>query len=207
MFSVLDLFFPTTVIELQNLSQPFFKKPLGDELETIFVATSLANDNIHKLVEKIKTDNEFVYASQLSRVLETPILSDFMPILTSHLDPSKTLISFVPADPQRQSERGFHLPQILAQSLAQNLGIKIQPLLSKPNSTIRQTYLNRSQRLQNLNQKFVLNNNLTPNISNFDNLWLVDDVTTTGSTLWESAKAIKSVYPFLKIYGVVVASN
>ncbi|NJK71839.1 MAG: hypothetical protein HC932_06445 [Thermales bacterium] len=45
------------------------------------------------------------------------------------------------------------------------------------------------------------------NLSQKEVIWLIDDVSTTGTTLLECAKLLKKKYPFLQIYGVVVSGN
>jgi predicted amidophosphoribosyltransferase len=113
----------------------------------------------------------------------------------------------VPADPKRFLLRGFHLPELIAKEVSQDLNTKFTNLVYKLKSTKQQTLLDRKQRLQNLQNQFQLNSNPDINLSKYTNIWLIDDIATTGTTLYEVARVIKTQFPFLKIYGVVVASN
>lgn len=78
-------------------------------------------------------------------------------------------------------------------------------ILKKPEKTVSQALLKRAQRLTNLqgsfkkNPKIVLHGNET--------ILIVDDVTTTGSTMEEAAKTIKDIYPNTKIWGIVLARH
>jgi hypothetical protein len=166
----------------------------------------LLNRNIfqNKSNEKLETSPELEN--------ETRIFELFQAIF----DPkSKVLFTFVPADPVRKLQRGFHLPELICQSLIQNLNLKshgkklfqAQSVFHKPKSTHKQTGLNREQRLQNLKGKIELRKNIAINLSKYDSVIIIDDICTTGATFSECAKTLKSHFPFLKIYAVAVGSN
>lgn len=93
----------------------------------------------------------------------------------------------VPLHPRREYHRGFNQ----AEHLARCLGLPVTPLLSRTRATRSQIDLPRDQRRQNVKGAFALSvpgSRLpVPGI-----VILVDDVSTTGSTLDACARVLKS---------------
>ena len=86
----------------------------------------------------------------------------------------------VPLHPRRLREREFNQAALLAGELSRASGIPVIEPLARRRYTTTQTRLDRKGRRQNLRDAFILRKNadVTDN-----NLLLVDDVLTTGSTL------------------------
>jgi ComF family protein len=211
---ILDLFVPRQNLNFSSIhnyltedeiaeQSEFFKildKSHKPYLESILAAANLENDLISDLVNRSKFGLEYAIAAEFANLIiqKTKQSNDI---------PLPDLIYFVPADPARKLKRGYHLPELIAKSISQKIGVECAQLVEKPKSTTQQTLLDRKQRLVNLKNQFRLKDPLPLNLGNLTNIWLIDDITTTGTTLSETAKVIKSQYPFLKIYGLVVASN
>ena len=209
-----DLFFPKQNSNFSSVhtyltdseitgEQSHFKILDNDQkvfLESVFIASHLNNKLVSDLIHRAKIGLEYAILMDLARLLLSKATEqDSIP------DPD--LIIYVPFDPKRFLSRGYHLPKIISTYLAESFNVESHSLVYKSKSTPQQTMLNRSERLSNLKNKFKLIEPLEINLSKYHNIWLVDDVTTTGTTLYEVAKVIKTEFPFLKIYGLVVASN
>lgn len=112
--------------------------------------------------------------------------------------PTLQAITAVPLHPQRLRERGFNQAGIIAASLGLYLNTPYLPLLHRIRLTSPQAQLtNKMDRLTNIAHCF----SLTPETAQaLPNWWsnpqvtiaIVDDVTTTGSTLEECARALKA---------------
>jgi ComF family protein len=97
------------------------------------------------------------------------------------------LVIPVPLSPIRQVERGYNQAALLARPLALNLGIPFTPFgLKRIRNTQSQVDLNADQRRQNVRGAF----QSVPDIVRGKRVCLVDDVTTTGSTLRECTLAL-----------------
>jgi competence protein ComFC len=96
----------------------------------------------------------------------------------------------VPLHPARQRERGFNQAGLLAELLSAHTSIRCRPLLKRIRYTTTQTALDRSERMGNLHNAFRLRKNA--DVRGLRVL-LIDDVLTTGSTLSECARVLKSV--------------
>lgn len=111
----------------------------------------------------------------------------------------------IPLHPRRQRERGFNQSELLANSLAQDTGIPVAPALARHRSTWAQSHLPTELRAGNIKDSF----QIAPDFQ-FRPLAkrriaiLVDDVTTSGSTLRAAAEALKPVAGW-QLWGLTVA--
>lgn len=111
------------------------------------------------------------------------------------------LMTGVPLFWLREKSRGYNQSALLAQTVAQNLGLNYQKLLIKTKSTKRQVDLRGQGRRENLKKVFKLD----PKINiNGKTIILVDDIATTGTTLSECARVLKEGGA-KKIWGLVIA--
>jgi len=124
-------------------------------------------------------------------------------ILTNlFLKKEKILIISIPLHKKRERWRGFNQSQILAKILAKNFNIKFNNELLRIKHKTPQANLDRENRLKNIQKCFMWNGN---NLINHD-IILVDDVTTTGSTLNEAARILKA-NGANEVWGLVLASG
>lgn len=98
------------------------------------------------------------------------------------------IVTSVPLHKSRQNWRGFNQSELLAQALAQKIGLKYQNLLKRVKNTKPQVKLKAYMRKENIKGAFVLSAGC--NLETV-NCILVDDVWTTGSTLKECCYILK----------------
>lgn len=118
-------------------------------------------------------------------------------------DSQKVIIS-VPISKARQNARGFNQSEILSQKLARKFNLEtIDNMVIKTKNTPPQTSLSGTARRENLTGAFIWNKKykVTKPLSAL----IVDDVCTTGSTLKEVAKVLKS-NGFGEAWGLTLAS-
>jgi ComF family protein len=85
----------------------------------------------------------------------------------------------VPLHSLREREREFNQSSLLAMRLASHLHLPVIHHLKRTHATVAQAGFDRSHRLKNLEGAFALRHHVEEGAS----LLLVDDVTTTGTTL------------------------
>lgn len=103
----------------------------------------------------------------------------------------------------KQYERDYNQSAYLSYGFGNTLDIPVLEKLIKRNRRTRsQTKLNKVERLTNLDNAF----SISSSIINYQSLIILDDVVTTGATLNEIAKSMKSLNHGLKLYAVAFAS-
>ena len=215
---VFDLFFPRFNFDYSNFCIYLNQKEIEQQKAKIIY---LEGKDLQKILPKIlvcsryqKNIQDLIKRAKING--ETAICPDFVNLILCAQKktdfPLPDYLCFVPPDPKRHSQRGYHLPQILAKNLSKSLNLPVLDILSKTKATASQTELNRQNRLTNLQNVFEIkqtNFDLTKIETEIETetktIWLIDDVTTTQTTLLNCAKTLKKTFPLLKIYGVTVA--
>ena len=184
---ILDLLFP-------RFGKDFKTGYLGDlrqfksfQREDIFVCGKyfLLKDFIHRA----KFEGEFAIATEFADL-----------IICKNLN-LPDLITAVPPDPVRLGQRGYHLPYKIAKSLGHKLNLPFEEIATKIKHTQSQIDLDKQKRIGNLKQVFCAKK------TDKKNIWLIDDVATTGTTLQEVEKAILLANPSSKIVKIVISSE
>jgi len=97
-------------------------------------------------------------------------------------------ITPIPLTASRRRWRGFNQAEIIAKTLSHCLNLPTASVLDRVKSTKTQKDLKRKERITNMRGAF----NLKKDAKVLDkNFILIDDVTTTGSTLSEAVKVLK----------------
>lgn len=130
-----------------------------------------------------------------------PILADLMTQRLYKLKKSKEMILVpVPLYFWRQRDRGYNQSEILAKIIRKKLGLKIlNPLKRK--KTKPQVGLSGRARRKNLEGAFYLRKNVDIKDKT---IILIDDVSTTGTTLEECAKVLRAAGA-KRVWGLVIA--
>lgn len=100
----------------------------------------------------------------------------------------------VPLHPKRLAKRGYNQVEILIRGM----NMPVNSVLKRVKDTISQTGLSRIKRQENVSGAFICTQQVEGEIL------LVDDVATTGATLDECARVLKSAGA-RRVYGLVVA--
>ena len=117
-----------------------------------------------------------------------PLLAEF--VKTRFPLPEPFLTMPVPLHPKRLRERGFNQSLLLARQIAAASNQELDFFsLIRPKYTTPQTTLSKKERQKNVQNAFRLK---TPDAVRKKNILLVDDVATTGNTLNECARVLKS---------------
>lgn len=97
----------------------------------------------------------------------------------------------VPLHPSKQRLRGFNQAELLAEALGEELNLPVRLLLKKEKKTKEQKSLSRNQRIRNVKDAFRVDEDAMGDRVPASVL-LLDDVTTTGSTLSACAAVLKA---------------
>ena len=136
------------------------------------------NGVLKKLILEFKYNKNFVAGSILAEFLCEIIKNNAMDI---------DYIVFIPSSKKAMKERGFNQCEYLAQELKKRLNINICKDVIRNKNVMEQKLLSRDERINNIKGAFSLKSN--KNIKN-KKLLLIDDVITTGATLYECQKIL-----------------
>ena len=185
---------PSCKRQLPSLSDGCECEGSDHALEAVF-SLGVYGEETEALIENFKYKRKRRLGSFLSEVLGETLLE-------SVKLPRAGFIVPVPLHKRKLRERGFNQSQAVADQLSEKLGI---PVLSdsviRKRNTRSQTGLSREERQKNVKGAFRLTGKVD---LEGRALLLVDDVLTTGATMSECARTLKSAGAD-KIWGVTLA--
>lgn len=110
----------------------------------------------------------------------------------------------IPLSSTKLRKRGYNQAEILAEELSKKFNFPVQNLLKRTKETKTQVGLTNLQRKLNVREAFSINNQKL--INKNQNVFLIDDVVTTGSTLLEAAKILEKT-GIGKVFGLTLARD
>lgn len=134
---------------------------------------------LKKIILEFKYERNFIAGDLLSELL--------MELINEKQIEADT-ICYVPMTKKSVKNRGFNQCKIIAKNISYYTDIPVSSCIIKNKNTKEQKTLSKEERLSNIKGAFVINNN---NDIKDKNVILIDDVTTTGSTVDECKKILK----------------
>ena len=230
---ILDLLFPINCLECNQegkfiCSSCFEKIPVNEkevefnkdsDLDKLIIASDYSYTLVKQAIHRYKYDFVKELANPLGQLMVKKLNQENI---------KNSILIPIPLHPKRLRWRGFNQAELLAQVISKELNIPvINNLLIRTKHTQPQAKIeNAQQRQQNIKQAFGLNpqevwhnqvgtfETKVPldrpdlylnNLSN-KTLILIDDISTTGATLKECTKILKSLKP-KEIFGLVIAKG
>lgn len=123
------------------------------------------------------------------------------PLISIELHP---VLIPIPLHPIKLRERGYNQSDYLAKGFAVSLDLPVRKdILKRIKNTVTQTQLTAEERRENMQNAFIIRKNA--NLSGVENVILIDDVLTTGSTMNSAAEVLKKA-GIQNIWGLTVAA-
>jgi len=163
---------------------------IGDDENEVIecFASGYYSGPLQEAVYQIKYLKRPELAKSLAFTLVPPVMAllDLHPDLRPELKTNNCIVVPVPLHADKLKERGFNQAEELAHHLSQKLKLKMEAEgLRRIRSTRPQFGLSRSQRRRNLEGAFQAARSIAGK-----NVILVDDVLTSGATIYECALAV-----------------
>lgn len=159
---------------------------------TITALMEYKNPAVEDCIRTLKYDGSASAAALLAAALADYLTEEIARVRIFSINP--ILIAPVPLHPARQNERGFNQIERVLMKLPREFknGTLAQLemcALARVRNTSPQTKLSRRERLTNVTGAFVANSSNARILG--ANIFLIDDVVTTGATLAEAARALE----------------
>lgn len=187
-----------------NLTHPRCRRKQG--IDGCFSALAY-NKTVQKLIFNFKYKP---YLTDLKTVLSDLFYESIIQNqqFQQQREKSEWILVPIPLSASKLRKRGYNQAEILAKELSKKFGIPAQNLLERTRETKTQVGLTNLQRKLNVKDAFKLNSSFVTNHSSLKNanIFLVDDVATTGSTLLEAAKILKKAGA-AKVFGLTLARD
>lgn len=194
---IFDFIFPPTETELilREVDQTVIKKLYqpNQHLGIIFLT------NYHEpLIQTAITANKFE-----RNPLAPKLLARFLSLWKQEQNLNLIYVP-IPLSSERYRARGHNQVESIIRACPENIEIRTD-LLKRVRDTPPQTKLDRRDRAKNLTGAFMANDKIR-NLSPDTSLVLVDDVITTGTTLFEAKQALlKKLPPGIKVICLAIA--
>lgn len=159
--------------ELVNKNPTFYYDI--EDLDDLLVASTYAGI-MRRLIIDFKFKGKLSYGEIISEIMIEKLLERNL---------SEVVLTFVPMHPRRERERGYNQSKILAETIGKKLDLKCQEVFEKVKDTKFQVGLKKDQRQENLKNAFAVKK--AP-----EEIIIVDDVITTGTTISELVKVSKA---------------
>lgn len=208
---LLDLFFPKFCLGCQKEGEilcidcyftieilSFHSSQKMEFLDDLYFATPYNQFLLKKIISQFKY---FPFLKELSLPLANLILHHFSLIEKSPDFWQGKILVPIPQSKKRENWRGFNPAKEIAKNLANFWKIPIFDVLGKKRETKPQVKLKEKERRENIKGAFFLKEKEW--IKNKE-IFLIDDVFTTGSTMQEAAKVLKEGGA-KEVIGIVVA--
>lgn len=161
-------------------------------LDGVFILGDYKDYTLKKLIWDLK----FNFIKDSAGPLSALLFDRF-----KNIDKNNFTITAVPLHEKRLKQRGFNQSEIIAKSFANNLDISYENYLIRDKNTESQKDLTRFERKINMDDVFKISSEVRGK-----NIYLLDDVITTGATLDSAAKTLKE-NGAIKVWGVVLARD
>lgn len=110
----------------------------------------------------------------------------------------------IPLHKSKLKKRGYNQAEILAKGLSEKLGNPMLSVLERVKETLTQVGLSKEERKKNILGSLAVRNSVE--VSKYPNIFLVDDILTTGATFSEAAKVLKRK-GVRRVFGLALARD
>ncbi|MFA5051183.1 MAG: ComF family protein [Patescibacteria group bacterium] len=128
------------------------------------------------------------------------------PVFISYFIKNDFVLMPIPITRRKLAQRGYNQSLLLAEELSKEFNWPIMEILTKIRDTKSQTSLNKEERKNNVKNVFAIDKKFTEAEIKNKNIILIDDVFTTGATLFEAARILRQS-GVKEIWAIVLAHD
>ena len=159
-------------------------------LDNIIIAVNYNQPLVKKAIHNFKyAPYSFPLAKNLAFLIIKRLKRS--PVSISHFIKNDFVLMPIPITRRKSAQRGYNQSLLLAKELSNEFNLPIMEILAKIKDTKSQTNLNKEERGNNVKNTFAIDKKFTEAEVKEKNIILIDDVFTTGATLFEAAKILR----------------
>ncbi len=156
------------------------REKLG-EIDLVLSFSSYREPAIRKALRRLKFSSARDLAEELAEITAG--------LAGPHIGQKRLLTAFVPMTEKRKRTRGFNQAELLARKFAEKMDFEFSPALLKARETKPQAETkNREERFLNIKNSFFF----AEGASLPEEVIVIDDIITTGATMREASRVLKS---------------
>ncbi len=178
-------------------SNRYHPAPPFETLRSVYAFEGALRHAVHRFKYQDKTALAAPLAGLLHEFLQLSAQTPCIP-----LDDIRAVVP-VPLHAWRRCRRGYNQSELLARELSLLLDVPMIDALTRVRYTTPQVELRKTQRRDNVRGAFALHEDVRRR-ENKGGVLLIDDVCTTGATLGECARVLKSA-GFAPVYALTLA--
>jgi len=168
------------------------REKLG-EIDLVLSFSSYREPAVKNALRRLKYSSVRDLAEELAEIASESVMS--------HIGRKELLMTYIPMTEKRKRARGFNQAELLARKFAEKMEFEFSPALLKARETKPQAEIkNREERFLNIKNAF----SIAEGVSLPEEIIVVDDIITTGATMREAARVLKSA-GVQKVIGIAVA--
>jgi ComF family protein len=195
---LLGMFFPGRCPSCKALIAPLDIFCEDCKIEELFVPfepseADTAKENVYCVYRNFA--KQFIYRAKFNGngyAITAASLLLFGKLKQSGVFSQTDIITIIPPTPKNVRERGYYLPHIMARDISFLSAKKYRKdILQKKKNVSEQKKLSETERVSNLKDAFRVPENRTGYVAG-KRILVIDDVTTTGTTLLEAKRALIS---------------
>ena len=165
-------------LELGKCAQCTKVPPAIDQIR----APILYTEGVTRIIHNLKYYDQFALAKPLAQLMSAAVPQFKLPF-------ESNLILPIPLHKKREKERGYNQAGLLAKELGKLLNLPVsQNALRRVRQTESQAKLTREERMENMSSAFEADGDVVQQ----KHILLIDDVCTTGATLFAAAAQLKA---------------
>lgn len=201
---ILNKTFTCPSCKIANTNGAYCKSCLiPDALDGLWISADYHDQRINMLIKNYKYYFNKALAASLADLMLDFMHHELIEENPRLFDYDQSLVMAVPLHKKRKKFRGFNQSELLAKHISKSLNLKSDLInLRRHKNTKAQAKLSRSERIKNVTDAFSWSGGTLEN----KNIILVDDVSSTETTLNNCAKVLKDCGA-REVWGLVIAKN
>lgn len=160
-----------------------------DSHTSLLAVSSYENSALRELLHYFKYNGFLGAQAPLEKLIMKWLTTNSL--LTTHLPPPTSCLIPIPLHKSRLRKRGFNQAELIAKILGKHLNLPVENLLERTRDTKSQIGMKSAKKRQENVKNSISVREKRGSLPQYQNVILVDDIYTSGSTMTEATRALR----------------